>query len=148
MCLSLVDHGERSRKQGRNAFRRVRDLSAAAEVIGRGIHKFAKWSSLEGTLRLAFETAAFAPDDAIAAIETSLGVTGDPEQAKLHAFEDSFTQQNKRRKTRYDTELDAAENAQMLNVFGDFIRRVCEGRDEEWFGEVRRRLSAGGGVPA
>ena len=143
MCLSLLDHGRRSREAGRRAFSGVRKISRAIEVIEKAIPKFAKWSSLEGSLRLYFETVAFAPDDAIDAIERALGVSCDHEEAKRHAFEDAFTQHNKGKKARYEEELSERESQAMLRTFGPFIERVCRENDETWFEEFRRRILSG-----
>jgi len=143
MCLSLIDHGARSREAGRPGFSRVHDLSRAVEVIERAIPKFAKWSSLRGSLRLYFETVAFEPDAAIDVIEAGLGVVCDRKKAKRHAFEKAFTQRNKAQKTRHEEELSATEKEAMLDAFGPFIERVCRSKDDSWFGEFRSQMLAG-----
>ena len=143
MCLSLVDHGKDSRAAGRRGFARIHDLDDAARIIQTAIPKFAKWGSLEGTLRLYFETVAFAPDDAIDAIERTLGVTCDHEEAKRHAFEDAFTQRNKARRNRYLDEMNEDQKARMLETFRPFIERVCNGGGDEWYREFRGNILAG-----
>ena len=143
ICLSLIDHGARSRDSGRRGFSRIKDLDDAEHVVSRAIGKFAKWGALEGTLRLYFETAAFDPDAAIAAIEGVLGVKGDAESAKKHAFEDAFTQRNKAKRSRYLDEMDEAEQARMLKTFGSFIEQACLAKDDQWYRAIRGRLLAG-----
>lgn len=140
MCLSLVDHGERSRTKGTKDFARIRDLEDATRLIAKAIGKFARWASLEGSLRLYYETVAYAPDDAIDAIEKALGVTCDHAAAKAHAFEDAFTQRNKATRNRYEDELDDDEKREMLENFGPFIARVCQANDPAWFAEFRASL--------
>jgi hypothetical protein len=142
ICLSLVDHGARSRDNGRRGFARVENLDDATLMVQRAITKFAKWGALEGTLRLYFETVAFEPDEAIAAIERTLGVKGDAEATKRHAFEDAFTQRNKAKRNRYLDEMDAAQQAHMLETFGPFIERVCTAKDDEWYRAFRGKLLA------
>ena len=143
MCLSLIDHGKDSRAAGRRGFARIHDLDDAARIVKTAIAKFAKWGSLEGTLRLYFETVAFAPDDAIDAIERTLGVACDHEEAKRHAFEDAFTQRNKARRNRYLDEMDEDQKARMLETFRPFIERVCHGSGDEWYREFRGGILAG-----
>jgi len=144
ICLSLIDHGKDSRSAGRRGFARIHDLDDAARIVKMAIPKFAKWGSLEGTVRLYFETVAFAPDEAIDAIERALGVSCDREEAKRHAFEDAFTQRNKARRNRYLDEMDENQKARMLETFRPFIERVCNGGGgDEWYREFRGDILAG-----
>jgi hypothetical protein len=143
ICLSLVDHGVKSRDAGRPGFARVKNLDDAALMVKRAISKFTKWGAVEGTLRLYFETVAFEPDEAVAIIERTLNVKGDAEEAKRHAFEDAFTQRNKAKRSRYPDEMDEAEQARMLETFGPFITRVCTANDEDWYRAFRGKLLAG-----
>ncbi|MBV9991197.1 MAG: hypothetical protein JOZ72_07870 [Alphaproteobacteria bacterium] len=140
ICLSLVDHGQRSRAKGDGSYAHVGDLERAMHLVEKAIPKFRQWGAVEGTLRMFYETVAFAPDAAIDAIEAVLGVKGDREAAKKHAFEDAFTQLNKARKNRYEDELDDAQKAMMLDAFGVFIEKVCGRNDQEWFSRHRRRV--------
>jgi hypothetical protein len=140
MCLSLVDHGERSRAKGSKDFARIHDLDDAARLIAKAIAKFGKWASLKGSLRLYYDTVAYRPDEAIDTIEAVLGVTGDHAAAKAHAFEDTFTQRNKATRNRYEEELDDGQKREMLENFGPFIARVCQADDQAWYDETRARL--------
>jgi hypothetical protein len=143
MCLSLVDHGVRSRNAGQKSYAHIANLTRAANLIEKAIPKFRNWASLEGSMRLYYDTVAFAPDIAIDAIEKVLGVTCNHEEAKKHAFEDAFTQRNKGQKKRFEDEMNESEKAQMLDTFGEFIERVCGQNDEGWFSSHRERLLAG-----
>jgi hypothetical protein len=145
MCLSLVDHGEKSRNDGRRGFAKVNDIAEAAQVVENAIPKFAKWASLQGSLRLYFETVAFAPDKALDAIEHTIGIKGDHEEAIRHAFEDAFTQRNKAKRNRYEDELSAEQKQELSRTFAQFIARVCVANDDAWFAEFRRQLLDGTG---
>ena len=142
MCLSLIDHGSRAREAGRRGFAGVRDLSDASDMIERAIGKFRKWSALRGSLRLFYETVAYAPDDAITAIERTLGITCDHEAAKAHAFQDARTLKNKAEKNRFEQELDERQKTLMQERFGFFIDRICRGNDEQWFADCRTEMLA------
>ena len=147
VCLSLIDHGAKARAAGRPGFARIHDLERAAEMFERAIKKFRKWGALKGSLRLFFETMAFAPDEAIVAIETALGVTCDREEVKKYAFEDAFTQRNKAKKNRYEDELNEAQNKELAGRFSEFIERVCGKNDELWFTSYRdQALAAAAGL--
>jgi len=142
MCLSLIDHGARAREAGRHGFSGIHDLADASDMIEQAIRKFRKWSALTGSLRLSYETVAYSPDDAIDAIERTLGVTCDHEAAKEHAFEDARTLKNKAEKNRFEHELDERQKTLMLKRFGFFIERVCRDNDEQWFAECRAEMFA------
>jgi hypothetical protein len=142
VCLSLIDHGEKARASGRRGFSKIHDLERAADVVERAIPKFRRWGSLKGSLRLYFETMAFAPDDAIDAIEKALGVTSNHDDVKHHAFEDAFTQKNKAKKNRFEDELDEDRKQALTNRFQEFIETVCRDNDERWFAAYREQLLA------
>jgi hypothetical protein len=143
VCLSLLDHGAKAREDGRSGFSKVHDLSEAADVFARAIPKFRKWGSLKGSLRLHFETMAFSPDDAIDAIEDVLGVSCDHEAAKTHAFEGAFTQRNKAKRNRFEDELDETQKKELGTRFGEFIERVCQQNDDQWFTAYREQALGG-----
>ncbi|HVU19370.1 MAG TPA: sulfotransferase domain-containing protein [Gemmataceae bacterium] len=142
ICLSLVDHGERSREAGKESFAHIRNLERAAGLVEKAIPKFRKWASLEGSLRLYFETVAFAPDEAISAIEGVLGVSCNHEEVKRHAFEDAFTQKNKAQKSRFEQEMDATARSELSETFADFIERACKQGDQQWFSSYRDQILA------
>ena len=142
ICLSLVDHGERSRDAGKESFAHIGDLEHAAGLVDKAIPKFRKWASLKGALRLYFETVAFAPDDAISTVERALGVTCDHDEVKRHAFEDAFTQTNKAQKTRFEEEMDVSDQNELGEHFAEFIERVCKQNDPKWFSDYRDQLLA------
>jgi hypothetical protein len=140
MCLSLVDHGARSRERGQESYAGIEDLKDAARLVSKAIPKFRRWASLNGSLRLYYDTVAFSPDAAIDELERVLGVASDHEEAKRHAFEDSFTQMNKGRKARFESEMNDQQKHEMQCRFGGFIERVCGRNDEEWFSSYRDQM--------
>lgn len=146
MCLSLIDHGARSRESGQESYAHIEDLKDAARLISGAIPKFRKWASLNGSLRLYYDTVAFSPDAAIAAIENALGVTCDHEEAKKHAFEDSFTQRNKAQKMRFENEMSDQEKDEMRRKFGEFIEQVCGRNDQQWFSSYREHVLSSAGA--
>ncbi|HTT99475.1 MAG TPA: hypothetical protein VMF58_15615 [Rhizomicrobium sp.] len=140
MCLSLIDHGARSRESGQESYAQIEDLKDAARLVSNAIPKFRKWASLNGSVRLSYDTVAFSPDAAIDTLESVLGVTCDHEAARKHAFEDSFTQRNKAQKMRFESEMDDQQKRDMQRRFGEFIERVCGQNDQQWFSSYREQV--------
>jgi hypothetical protein len=87
---------------------------------------------------------AFSPDDAIDAIEDVLGVSCDHEAAKTHAFEGAFTQRNKAKRNRFEDELDETQKKELGTRFGEFIERVCQQNDDQWFTAYREQALGAG----
>jgi hypothetical protein len=139
MCLSLLDASARARGKGKFTFGGKSDLQQAAQSVERRIRDFREWGALRGTLRLDYDTAAFLPNDAMARIEAQLGIATDRAVVKQYAFNEAFTQKNKARQGRY-RELSPADNAELLERFGEFIRRVCDQDEQGWFDECRAGL--------
>lgn len=142
ICLSLVDSSQKARERGRGAFSRVEGLEHAARKIKKRTEEFQKWGALRGTLALNYEMVAFSPDRAIDMLESTLAIKCDREEVKRYAFQEARTQKNKAKNNRHEEELSEAQNAWMLEMFGEFIDRVCKAEDRQWFEERRTELLA------
>jgi hypothetical protein len=140
ICLSLMDAGAAARSRGVKTFSGVGDIRRARRNVQKRIEEFRKWASLPGTLRLSYNTVAFAPDDAIDRIEEALNIKCNREAAKKYAFEIASTQKNKAVKDRYRLDLTPEQNGELLDVFGEFIERACERDDQAWFSSVREEI--------
>jgi len=140
VCLSLVDAGKRARQNGRRGFSKIDGLPQAIRQVQKSTQNFRKWAALRGTLRLNYETVAFSPDAAITAAERALGVHSDRPRVVKHAFENAFTHKNKAVRHRYLDELTAVEQAEMAEMFGDFIEKVCQHHDDSWFSDFRDEI--------
>jgi len=140
LCLSLLDAGEQARKRGEQTFSPITGMDVAINHADDHIEKFRRWASVRGTLRLDYETVAFSPDIAIDEIERHLGIACDRDAAKRHAFEGAFTQQNKMKSRRFETDLTDAEKARLTEAFNVFIREVCETQDDGYFTSHRDEI--------
>lgn len=143
VSLSLLDAGVRARSKGLRGFSSIHELDDAANLVEKAIKKFRKWSSLQGALRLYYDTFVNTPDDAISAIETVLGVSSDHSAVIKHAFEDAFTQKNKAKRNRFEDEMTEAVKAEMHARFELFIEKVCKDDAEDWFSSCRAEMSSG-----
>ncbi len=142
ICLSLIDAGVASRAAGKKEFSEVRDLDSAIPRVAEQIVKFRKWAALRNTLRLDYDTVAFDTDEAIDRIEHSLGIAGNRDQAKQHAFADAFTQKNRAQRHRARRELSPEQDAKLRKAFGAFIENVYEKNNERWFSSLRKSILA------
>jgi hypothetical protein len=143
ICLALREAGVaaiRDGAVGQNPFGVISDLAKARRNVAPRLEQFRKWAAIPGALRLDYDTVAFSPDQAMDAIETALGIKSNRKRAKRWAFEKAHTLKRTARRHRYLEELNEQEKAEMLEVFGDFIRRVCEENDQAWFDECRRNM--------
>ncbi|MBV9569716.1 MAG: hypothetical protein JO056_00550 [Alphaproteobacteria bacterium] len=140
ICLSLLDAGARARSKGRKPFSTFKTLDQAARSTAKRIEQFRIWGALQNSLRLYYDTAAFAPDEAISAIESILHLNCDHNAVKAHAFDRSPTQMNKGIQHRYKSELTEEQQQALAGLFSEFLARVCEQRDEAWYAECRARL--------
>jgi hypothetical protein len=140
ICLSLLDAGEKSRAIKSGAFTELVTLGDAAEFVRKRIASYRKWAALRGTLRLDYDTVAFAPDEAIDAIEKIFGTTCDRDAAKRHAFEDADTRFNKAQRDRHLSETTDAQKSDLEKAFRRFLRE--SGNDTAWREPFRARLLA------
>ncbi len=142
ICLSLIDAGVASRAAGKKEFSDVRDLDSAIPRVSEQILKFRKWGALRNTLRLDYDTVAFDTDIAIDRIEHSLGIVGDRDRAKHHAFAGAFTQKNRGERHRAHKELSPEQDAKLREAFAEVLENVYEKNDERWFSSQRKTILA------
>ena len=142
ICLSLIDAGAVSRAEGKKEFSEVRDIESAIPRVSEQIVKFRKWGALRNTLRLDYDTVAFDADVAIDRIEHSLGIAGNRDQAKEHAFGSAFTQKNKAERHRARKELTPEQDARLREAFAAFLENVYEKNNEQWFSSQRKTILA------
>ncbi len=142
ICLALREAGAAAIKDGAalNPFGVISDLAKARRHVAQRLEQFRKWAAIPGALRLDYDVVAFSPDQAMDAIEGVLGIKSNRKRAKRWAFEQAHTLKRTAKRHRYLEELNEQEKAEMLEVFGEFIQRVCEENDQTWFDECRQRM--------
>jgi hypothetical protein len=140
ICVSLLDAARKARKRGRTTFSANTDLQSAAKNVERRIRAFRRWASVQGSLRLYYESVAFASDTAISSIEQVLGLSVDHEKVKKYAFEDAHTLMNKGISNRYLESFTPEEQQDLYLRFRTFIEDVCKGGDDAWFDDFRQSV--------
>jgi hypothetical protein len=143
ICLSLMDAAEKARKRGHEAFGGIEIMRRAQRNARHRIKDFRKWAALKGTMRLDYDTVAFAPDETLDRIEKLLSIKcSDREEVKDYAYYEAPTQKNKGLRNRYKSDLTEEQSADMLERFGEIIRVFAE-NDQTWFDACRRKMLAG-----
>jgi hypothetical protein len=142
ICLSLMDAGARAREKGLKAFSECTDLASVIPKVERQLVTFRMWAAIQGSLRLSFDLVAFNADRAIEKLERAIGITGDRDAAKKHAFHDAFTQKNKGVRNRHASDLAIEQKLHLEQVFDKFLRRVVKRDDDAWFTTYRENFLA------
>ena len=135
LCLSLLDANRHEKAQG---FAGIETLDDAIGYVERCIPKFRKWAALRGTVRLNYETVAFAPEAAIDVLEPALGVRCDRAAVLQQAFRGgALTLKNKARPARHRDEMSAEDAARAGAAFAAFIAHACAQDDQAWYDAAR-----------
>jgi len=143
VCLSLLDAGAKARAKNAGAFGNFETLEDAADFVRGRIARFRKWSAVQGTLRLNYDTVAYEPEKAIGAIERALDVRSDKETVLKHAFENADTLKNAARRHRHLSEMDDAQKAGLTHKFRRFLKHAIESDDQDWYIKCRANVLAG-----
>lgn len=127
VALSMIDHGNRSRVQGRPAFAEILSLDDAMTAISNQFEQLAEWLALPGVRVLRYDDLAFGTAGAAAEILDHLGIPGDAQRIAETVLSSSFTQFNKGVRDRYRSEMTLAESAEFHRRFRPFYNRVLNG---------------------
>jgi hypothetical protein len=118
ICLALLDAGRINRARGAPEFREFETLEGAVARVRGYLAEAARWQGAPHVLELDYETCAFRPEAAIAAIQADLGVTCDAGLLAHYALRLAFTQRNRAEPQRHVRELGEAERRRLEEVFG------------------------------
>jgi hypothetical protein len=102
--------------------------------------KFYKWAAITGALLLSYDEVAFDPEAAITRIENCFGLKIDREEVKRHAFEEAFTQKNKGRRNRFESELAPEQAKRLQEAFAQFLSNFLDGAPVEWLSAKRLQI--------
>ncbi|HVT26453.1 MAG TPA: hypothetical protein VHE81_00400 [Lacipirellulaceae bacterium] len=139
VALSLIDAGEKARKNGQHAFSEFHRLEDTYTDIGRQLEICRRWGSVRGALHLFYNEVGFDTATAVQRICENIGLpTLDPQatgEVIDAVFDRAFTQKNKAVKDRYkDLTIRQSENL-LDSIPGakPFVNRVCSRGDLSWF---------------
>ncbi|NNU80507.1 hypothetical protein HMH01_08645 [Halovulum dunhuangense] len=129
VALSMLDHGRRSRANGKPAFSEIGTLADAVAGIDNQLVTAAAWMALPGVRRLTYDRLAFDTGAAAADILDHLGLAGDPRTIATEVLESCFTQFNKGVRDRHLEEMDAATSASLAARYAAFLALLAESTD-------------------
>ncbi len=124
VALSMIDHGRRSRENGRPAFAEIHTLDDAMQGISNQFEQLTEWLTLPGVRLLRYDDLAFDSELAVRDILDHLGIDGDPLEIADSVLRSSFTQFNKGIRDRHRTEMSDADSARFRMRFAPFYNRL------------------------
>jgi hypothetical protein len=142
VCLSLLDAGARSRRDGRRQFSKMVTLDDAIAYVSRQLEQLRVWGSVRGVSLYRYDDLAFDIDHTIERMEWDLGLHSDRDAVKKRVSSVP-TQKNKAKRHRHEDELTPEQNRKCLDVFGSFIEEVILNGSYAWFfgGSARKHAA-------
>ncbi len=127
MALSLMDHGARSRAEGKKSFAHVKNLDSAILSIHKQVPCFQEWVRLPGMMPLYYDDVAFDTAATVRLLCRQLGLKADPRQVARIAKTEQFTQYNKGVRRRF-REMAPEDGERVLQEFRSFHEEFIEPR--------------------
>ena len=128
MALSMLDHGERARQAGNEAFSELTSLPQALENIRHQHNSLTAWLRLPGTLPLYFEDIAFDTVATARRILKQLKLNLDPEVLADVVTTQRFTQKNKALRLRFPEEMSEIDSASIATEYTPLLERFIKNR--------------------
>lgn len=125
----MVDHGERARAEGKQAFSEILDLSDAAESIQHQSNRLAMWLKLPNVLPLYYDDVAYNSEETVRRIANQIGIECSPKQVTRIAKR-KFTQFHKGIPNRYLEEMTEKNSRKMARHFSPMFKRLIDRRSE------------------
>ena len=128
MALSMLDHGVKSRENGRPGFAEYHTLEDTLSEIGHQLNSLKSWLSLPNVRPLYYEDVAFDMAATTALILGELDLTSDPDAVMKMATQDRFTQMNKAKRARHEDEMSSAQSDRFVSIFAGLYDTLITGR--------------------
>lgn len=128
IALSMLDHGAKSRANGRPGFVEFVTLADTIDNIRHQINSLKSWLSLPNVRPLYYDDVAFDMDATTALILSEMNLDQDPEAVMRMATKERFTQRNKARRARYLDEMSEADSARFKQIFAGFYETLIDNR--------------------
>lgn len=128
MALSMLDHGAKSRANGRPGFVEFETLADTIDNIRHQMNSLKSWLSLPNVRPLFYDDFAFNMDETTPRILSELGLQANPEDVMRMATRERFTQRNKARPARYLSEMSPEDATRFETIFAGFYRVLIADR--------------------
>jgi hypothetical protein len=135
VCLSLIDHGIKSRNEGVKPFSTIFNLDDAIKVTSRELENFQKWGAIKGSVIIKYDDVAFSTEKTISQLEQNYKLSLNSSQittVKNYVFNQAFTQKNKAIPKRYEQDMPKQDQDRIKELFSSFFN-FLEHNDTSWF---------------
>lgn len=128
MALSMLDHGRRSRRLGRQPFSEFRTLDDALDNIRHQTDSLTAWLRLPNILPLCYDEVAFDTATAARKILRQLDITLNPGHIATVALESGKTNRNQGTKARHQSEMSPPDVARIGAEFAPLLDILINNR--------------------
>jgi hypothetical protein len=128
MALSMIDHGNRNRAQGKMAFTEITDLNAARTNINSQIDTLTQWLVRPNCLPLFFDDLAFDTDATARQILANLQLEIEPNRVAKFVKKRRFTQKNKGVRRRFKNEMSLFERQSFRRQYAPLFKHLIKPR--------------------
>ncbi|OUS08418.1 hypothetical protein A9Q96_02920 [Rhodobacterales bacterium 52_120_T64] len=128
MALSMLDHGNRARANGKPAFAEIETLEDAKSGIRNQCDSLTAWLRLPNVLPLDFEDIAFNMNTTAQRILDQLGIEGNTEEIVNEVLDGRFTQFNKGISQRHKTEMSQQDSCSFATEFAQLLAHLIDNK--------------------
>ena len=122
-ALSLLDHGQRSRRNGENAFSRVVSMDDARDGIRKHLKIFSTYQRAENFVNVEYNWLIQHPAKFLAIVEEQCSFSCDRDRVIEYVNDECFTQFNVGKIGRHRTEMSPEDSRSFRTEFSDFYER-------------------------
>ena len=132
MVLSMLDHGNRARKNGQKSFSNLYTSEDTLENIRHQHNTLTAWLRIPGTLPLYFEDVAFETAAIAKTILERLDLKLDPAVLADVVLSQRFTQKNKAVRLRYPNEMNRKLSSEIEAEFAPLFEKLVSNRHQTY----------------
>lgn len=120
IALSLLDHAERSRRNGEIAFSTIKTIDDAVKVIKNRLAQFYTWVNNPNFFAINYEDLTSSNSEFESLLKAQTGLRFSHSDMREHISKNCFTQFNKGYRRRYEVEMSGELSDMFLREFSDF----------------------------
>jgi hypothetical protein len=128
MALSMIDHGNRNREQGKSAFIEITDLKSARINIDSQIDSLTQWLVRPNCLPLFFDDLAFDTETTTRQILANLQLEIEPSRVANFVLNRRFTQKNRGVRRRFRKEMSLIERQSFRRQYAPLFKQLIKRR--------------------
>lgn len=129
LCLSMIDHGIKSRGLGRSEFSEIETLEDALDGVRNQSDSLTAWLRLPGTAALYYEDIAFDTRAVVRQIYKQIGLEGKAQKVVRISNRKARPTQNKMLRKRYPDEMNTSVSRAIAAEFAPMLDRLIANRN-------------------